>query len=70
MSAQSPAEAAGLKKGDIILSFDGKEVIELRDLTRAVATTAPEAAAKVTVLRKGREVSFDVTVGTRKPEAA
>lgn len=70
VSAQSPAEAAGLKKGDIILSFDGKEVIELRDLTRAVATTAPEAAAKVTVLRKGREVSFDVTVGTRKPEAA
>ena len=70
VSGDSPAEAAGLKKGDIILSFGGTAIDELRDLTRAVARTAPEKAAEITVLRKGKEVTLDVTVGLLKPEQA
>jgi serine protease Do len=70
VTEDSPAEEAGLKKGDIILSFGDKEIGELRDLTRAVATTTPEDAAEVTVLRKGEEVTLDVTVGALKPKAA
>ena len=66
----SPAEAAGLEKGDIIMSFAGTEVNELRDLTRAVATTKPDEAASILVLRKGKEVTVEVTIGTLKPQEA
>ncbi|MEP5727809.1 MAG: Do family serine endopeptidase [Sulfitobacter sp.] len=70
VSDNSPAQMSGLRKGDIILSFDGTPVIELRDLTRAVATTVPEAKTTVTVLRKGKEVELDVTVGKLSPQDA
>jgi serine protease Do len=59
----SPAERAGLSDGDIILSFNGTEILELRDLTRAVAGTAPDATADVVVLHKGKESTFEVTIG-------
>jgi serine protease Do len=61
--ADSPAARAGLLKGDIILSFDGKTVEELRDLPRIVAETNPESATSVVVMRRGKEVTLDVTVG-------
>ncbi len=70
VSEESPAAEAGLKAGDIILSFGKVEIEELRDLTRAVATTTPEEAAEMVVLRKGEEVTLDVTVGALKPKAA
>ncbi|MEM6941855.1 MAG: Do family serine endopeptidase [Pseudomonadota bacterium] len=63
VSADSPAEAAGLERGDIILRFGDKDVADLRDLTRAVATTKPETAASITLLRKGQEITLDVTIG-------
>lgn len=70
VSNDSPAAIAGLKKGDIILSFNGADITDLRDLTRAVATTTPDTAAKVVVLRRGSEQTLDVIVGALKPKAA
>lgn len=64
VTPDSPAAKAGLKQGDIILSFNGSEISELRDLTRAVAATTPEAVVPVTVLHKGAEKTLDVTIGT------
>ncbi len=60
----SPAAQAGLADGDIILSFNGTDIADLRDLTRAVAATAPDATAKVVALHRGAEKTFDVTIGT------
>lgn len=59
----SPADSAGLVDGDIILSFNGTEVRELRDLTRAVAETTPDATAEVVVLHRGTQVTYEVTIG-------
>ncbi|MEH6738387.1 MAG: PDZ domain-containing protein, partial [Sulfitobacter sp.] len=70
ISKDSPAEAAGLKKGDIILSFDGTEIEALRDLTRAVADKDPDDRANMTVLRRGKELILDVTIGTLVPQKA
>lgn len=60
----SPAAAAGLVNGDIILSFNGTQIDDLRDLTRAVADTSPDETAQVVVLHKGAETTYDVVVGT------
>lgn len=63
--ADSPAETAGLHKGDIVLKFAGEEVGELRDLTRAVALNDPESQTQIEVLRRGKELTIDVTLGNR-----
>ncbi|AXI45267.1 trypsin [Sulfitobacter sp. SK012] len=70
VSTDSPAAKAGLQKGDIILSFGSTPIDELRDLTRAVAQTTPEQSAEVTLLRKGADVTLDVTIGTLAPKGA
>ena len=70
VTEDSPADEAGLRKGDIILSYDGTAIDDLRDLTRAVATTTPEDAAEITLLRRGEEITLDVTIGVLDPEAA
>lgn len=61
----TPAQKAGLKSGDIVLSFDGTKVEEARDLTRAVAGTAPTTVSKVEVMRKGERLMLDVTLENR-----
>lgn len=68
--ADSPAAKAELVKGDIIISFNGVEISELRDLTRAVAGTAPGQAADVIVLHKGTQITREVTIGTLGPQEA
>ncbi len=60
----SPAAKAGLVKGDIILSFAGTDIVELRDLTRAVANTSPDAAVDAVVLHKGKETQVTIEIGT------
>ena len=61
----TPAEKAGLKAGDIVLNFGGVDIKEARDLTRAVASTFPDTASTVEVLRKGERITLDVTVANR-----
>ncbi|MCC2110716.1 MAG: DegQ family serine endoprotease [Hyphomicrobiales bacterium] len=58
-----PAEKAGIQSGDVILSFDGRAVPEMRDLPRMVADTPIGKAVDVVVLRKGEEVTVQVVLG-------
>ncbi len=62
-SASGPAKPAGIEAGDVIVKFDGQPIKESRDLPRLVASMAVGAKSKVTVLRKGKEVDLDVTLG-------
>ncbi len=58
-----PAQLAGIQPGDVILTFDGKEVADMRHLPRIVAETAIDKAVKVTVWRKRKENALEVKVG-------
>jgi serine protease Do len=66
----SPASTAKLKAGDIVLQFDGTEITELRDLTRAVAQHNPDDAVQIEVLRNGENVTLDVTLANRAGQEA
>lgn len=68
--AGSPAETAGLEQGDVILSFAGQEVSELRDLTRSVAREAAGSTSKIQVFRGGEELTLDVTLAKREEQSA
>jgi len=62
VSADGPGAKAGLKQGDVILDFNGKEVSQLRDLPRLVADAAPGSAATVTVWRNGERAQLHATL--------
>jgi len=58
-----PAQQAGIQPGDIILSFDGKAVTDVRHLPRLVAETRVDKVVPVTVWRKKQETRLTVKVG-------
>ena len=59
----SPAEAAGLQSGDIVLAFDGEELQLSSELPPMVGRTPIGESARLTVLRGGNEMSIDVKIG-------
>ena len=60
---KGPAKPAGLKAGDVIVKFDGREIRESRDLPRIVASTPVGKAVDVVVVRNGQDVTKSVTLG-------
>jgi serine protease Do len=65
----SPAEEAGLKKGDVITAIDGQPVVEENDLRLAVAQAAPGARVHLKVMRNGHEMDLTATLA-ELPEKA
>lgn len=64
--AGSPAAKAGLKPGDIILTFDGKKILAMNDLSRFVAVTQVSKKVKVTYLREGKAAEATVIIDRLK----
>jgi serine protease Do len=65
----SPAAAADLQPGDVILEYDGQTVREMRELPRMVAATAAGSDVQVKLWRGGKAHTKTVTVG-RSEESA
>ncbi|CAD7023535.1 serine protease [Pseudorhizobium endolithicum] len=58
-----PVDDGSIRAGDVILSFDGNPVTEMRDLPRAVAESPVGKEVDVVVLRDGKEETVKVTLG-------
>ncbi len=58
----SPAEKAGLKPGDILTSFDGKPVKNIRDLLRRVSAVAVNAKVEIKFLRDKKEQTVTAVI--------
>ena len=57
------AAAAGVRSGDVVISFGGQRVNGSADLTALVRAEAAGAAVQMEVLRGSSKISFDVTLG-------
>lgn len=60
---KGPAKPAGLKAGDVIVKFDGKDVKDSRDLPKIVAATPVGKEVSVTIVRDAKEQDLKVTLG-------
>ncbi|QWD74638.1 Do family serine endopeptidase [Polynucleobacter sp. TSB-Sco08W16] len=77
VDAGGPAAAGGIEAGDVILSFNGRDIAKSTDLPRIVGDTKPGTAVPVQVWRKGASREVTVTVAdtdanqtaNKKPDA-
>ncbi len=70
VNQDSPASRAGIKRGDVIIEFDGKRIRTTGDLVRGVGNTSVGKSVEMRVLRDGREVTLAVKVGELSEERA
>ncbi|MEE9516274.1 MAG: DegQ family serine endoprotease [Candidatus Adiutricales bacterium] len=63
-----PAKKAGIKRGDIIVVFNGKELKHHSDLPALVAQAPVGSVAEVKIIRKGKEKTISVKLGERDEE--
>lgn len=63
ITPEGPADKAGLKTGDVIIGFDGKDIEQMRNLPRIVADTKIGKTASISVWRQGKTIQTSVKVG-------
>jgi serine protease Do len=63
VTKDGPAEKAGIQAGDVVITFDGRSVDEMRKLPLMVAETAVDKVVDVVIWRQGKEITLSVTVG-------
>lgn len=59
-----PAEKAGMKKGDVVVAYQGKEVVDGSGLRNEAANTPIGSDARVTILRGGKKQDLVIRVGS------
>jgi serine protease Do len=65
VQSDTPASKAGLKAGDVVVTFDGERVRSARQLERLIEETPGGRSVKMTVIRAASQVDLDIT-----PEAS
>jgi serine protease Do len=68
VTSGGPAEKAGIKRGDVIVTFDSKEIKEMKDLPYIVGSTPVGKEVTVEVIRKGRIERIEVKIGELEGE--
>jgi Do/DeqQ family serine protease len=68
--AGSPAEKAGVKRGDVLLTYDGKPVRGVRELQLLVANTPAGSKIELVVLRQGKRLTLPVIIAAQQPPQA
>lgn len=63
---EGPAKEAGIEANDVILSFDGQDVEDVRGLVRTVGNADVGKAVRVVILRDGKTQTLKVTLGRRE----
>jgi len=63
VSEGSPAAEAGLRQGDIVVAYDGRQVADPGDFRNRVALTAPGSRKELTLIRDGEKKTVSVTIG-------
>jgi serine protease Do len=58
---ESPADKAGIKRGDVVIEFDGERVRSARQFSRLVQESTPGRTVKATIVREGRRSDVQVT---------
>ena len=57
-----PADVAGIKRGDVITSFNGKSIKKMSDLSREVADMPVGRTVDARILRDGKEIDVKITI--------
>ncbi|MFZ7112399.1 MAG: trypsin-like peptidase domain-containing protein [Desulfatiglandales bacterium] len=64
----SPADRAGLKRGDILMAMGGIPVADLQDYREGLAEFTPSDSLSLKIFRKGKELEFSVKLASFPPE--
>ncbi len=64
----SPASKADIRRGDVIVSFDGHPIKEMEQLPKLVAGTEVGKKVKLGLIRDGKNLEIDLTIGELKDE--
>lgn len=64
----SPAKKAGIKRGDVIVEFDGERIGKMRELPAVVAATPVGKEVKIRILRDGKEKVLTAKIDRLKDE--
>jgi serine protease Do len=68
VEGDGPADKAGVKPGDVIIKYDGKQVESSSDLRRMVASTKPGSKVSMTVWRNGAPRDLQIGVAEMQPD--
>jgi serine protease Do len=66
VESNSPADKAGLKRGDLIIGLGGKKITDSTGLRNMVSGMAPGAKVDIRILRDGKEQTLSATLGEFK----
>ena len=67
---EGPAKAGGMLAGDVIQTFNGKEITDVRSLTRTVADSPIGEEVPAVVLRDGKQQTLQIKLGRRETDEA